>query len=297
MMKMKKLNFIPSPFILVLLVVFSLMSFSLEEVLGQERSRIRMNFIKRSSGDKLVTMTLYAGRGRNMVYLEDQLITLTSSNTDTTVVLAQLTTNSEGVAQLLIEKGYRFPVDEEGFTFIEATFDGNEEYSASSNEIEIKDLEFDLEFNIEDSIKIVSVRAYELDSAGNEVPVDGLFMYVGVQRLYSILPVGEIMSSEDGIYSIEFPDDIPGDSTGNFTVVARIEDNDFYGSVEKRASVSWGTAVAYDLEPPRRKLWTDEAPLWMIVSVFVILVGAWFHFFLSIYKLWQLKKAAKDSLG
>jgi hypothetical protein len=297
MMKMRKFNIIPSSFILVLLVIFSLMSFNHEEVYGQERSRIRMNFVKRSPGDKLITMTLYAGRGRNMVYLEDQLITLTASNTDTIVELAQLTTNAEGVAQLMIEKGYRFPVDDEGFTFIEASFDGNEEYNASSNDIEIKDLEFDLDFTVEDSIKTVSVRAYELDSAGNEVPVDGLFMYVGVQRLYSILPVGEIMSSEDGIYSIEFPDDIPGDSTGNFTVVARIEDNDFYGSVEKRASVSWGTPVAYDLEPPRRQLWTDEAPLWMIVSVFVILVGAWFHFFLSIYKLWQLKKVAKDSLG
>jgi hypothetical protein len=273
-------------------VILFLVGFIPEKAISQERTRLRMSFVKNSSGDKMITMTLYSGRGRNMVFLEDQLITLTASNADTTVELAQLTTNAEGVAQLMVENGYTFPLDEEGFTLIEATYDGNEEYRGSSNDLEIKDLEFDLEFTIEDSIKMVSVKAYELDTTGNEIPVDGLFMYVGVERLYSILPVGEIFSSEEGIYSIEFPDDIPGDSIGNLTIVARIEDNDFYGSVQKKAEVPWGTPVLYDIDPPRRKLWTDEAPLWMILSVFIILTGAWFHFFLSIYKLSKIKKVA-----
>ncbi|MBS0000539.1 MAG: hypothetical protein KFF73_16285 [Cyclobacteriaceae bacterium] len=266
-----------------------------QEAAGQERSRIRLSFVKKSSGDKLITATLYAGRGKSMVYLENELITLTASSADTTVALAELTTSTEGTAQLMIENGYRFPLDEEGFTLIEASFEGNDEYSSASSDIEVKDLEFDLDFSIEDSVKTVSVRAYERDSIGNEVPVDGLFMYVGVQRLYSILPVGEIMSSEEGVYSIEFPDDIPGDSTGTFTVVARIDDNEYYGSVERKEDIAWGTPVSFELEAPQRKLWTDEAPLWMIASVFIVLAGAWFHFFLSIYKLSRIKKVAGDS--
>lgn len=270
------------------------MDSSQNEAVAQERSRIRMNFVKRSSGDKMITLTLYAGRGKNIVYLSDQIITLTASSDGNTVELTTLTTDENGVAQLMIEDGYQFPLDEEGFTTIEASFDGNEEYRASSADIEIKDLNFEMEFIEEDSIKKVAVRAYETDSVGNEIPVDGLFLYVGVQRLYSILPIGEIMDSEEGIYSIEIPDNIPGDSTGSYTIVARIEFNDFYGTVEKMATVQWGTPVSYKLEPPERKLWTDEAPLWMITSVFVILVGAWYHFFLSIYKLNKIKKVAGE---
>jgi hypothetical protein len=297
MKKMKNfgfLNWIPCRLVIGLLFICFLICFSQNEAAAQERSRIQMNFVKRSSGDKMITLTLYAGRGRDMVFLSDQIITLTASNGETSVELAQLTTNKDGVAELMIEKGFQFPLDEEGFTSIEASFDGNDDYRGSSAEIEIKDLIFDLEFLEEDSIKTVKIRAYETDSTGNEIPVDGLFMYVGIQRLYSILPIGEIMDSDDGEYSIEFPEDIPGDSTGSYTVVARIEFNDFYGTVEKKGIVQWGTPVSYHLDPPERKVWTDEAPLWMITSVFVVLVGAWYHFFLSIYKLNKIKKVAKD---
>jgi hypothetical protein len=283
-----------SKFLIWILILCFLMSFTHQEAAAQERSRIRMNIVKKSSGDKIITLTLYAGRGRDMVYLADQTLTLTASSDGTTIELAQLATNENGVAELMIQKGFQFPLDEDGFTTIEANYDGNDEYRGSSTDMEIKDLTFDLEFIEEDSIKTVKVRAYETDSLGNEVPVDGLFMYVGVQRLYSILPVGEIMDSDEGEYSIEFPDNIPGDSTGTYTVVARIEFNDYYGTVEKKASVQWGTPVSYRLQPPERKLWTDEAPLWMITSVFVILVGAWYHFFLSIYKLNKIKKVAED---
>ncbi len=260
---------------------------------AQERSRLRMSCLKNTNGDKVITLTLYSGRGREMVLLDNQLITLTAANNDTIIEMVQLTSNSEGTAQLIIENGYKFPLDENGFTIIEASYEGNDEYRGSSNDIEIKDIHFDIEFSMEDSVKIVSVRAVELDSAGDEVPVDGLFMYIGVQRLYSILPVGEVMDSNEGVYTIEFPDDIPGDSTGKFTVVARIEDNDFYGSVVKKGDVEWGTPVSFDVIPPLRRLWSDEAPLWMLTSVFVVLIGAWYHFFLSIYKLNKIRKVAR----
>jgi hypothetical protein len=296
MNKMKKIYKIPSSLVFVIFFLF-IAGTALHDANAQERARIRMNYQKKSSGDKMITLTLYAGRGKDMVYLDDQAITLSASNGDTTVILTELITNAEGVAQLMIENGYSFPLDTEGFTRIESAYEGNENYSAASSELEVKELEFDLEFSEEDSVKTISIRAYERDSEGNEVPVDGLFMYVGVQRLYSILPIGEIMSSEDGVYSIEFPDDIPGDSTGTFTVVARIEDNDYYGSVEKKAEISWGTPVSYEIQPHQRKLWTDEAPLWMIISVFIVLAGAWYHFFLSIYKLSRIKKVAGDSIG
>jgi hypothetical protein len=249
-----------------------------------------MNFLKDSHGDKNITVTLYSGRGRNTVYLEKATINLTASNADTTVELTQLLTDAKGVAMLKVEKGYRFPLDEEGFTTIEATYGGSDEYRASSTDILVKDLNINVEFDVVDSVKTVYVTATEMDMDGNPVPVDGLIMYVGVQRLYSILPIAEIYSSDEGVYSVEFPNDIPGDSTGTLEVVARIEDNEFYGSVYKRSNVEWGIPVSYELESFHRKLWTEEAPLWMIISVFIILMGAWFHFFYSIYKVSRIKK-------
>lgn len=278
--------------VFLLIGVFSLTDIIITSASAQERSRIRLNYRKNSDESKTITSILFAGRGKNMVYLENDTIILTASANDSTVELARVQTDAKGVGLLQIEKGYQFPTDEDGFTVIEAAFEGNGEYKASSNDLLVKDLNFDISFEVVDSVKTVSVKATETGKEGNPVPVEGLYVYVGVDRLFSILPVGEVYSSKNGLYTLQFPDDIPGDSTGTFTVIARIEDNDFYGSVEKKASVAWGLPVSYKLKPPQRKLWTNEAPLWMIFSIFIVLTGAWFHFFLSIYKLSKIKKVS-----
>lgn len=275
----------------ILGLVLILLTLSVDS-LAQERTRLRLSFVKDTNGDKNINVTLYSGRGRDMVYLEDAIINLYASNNDTTIELSQLSTDADGMATLVVQNGYQFPLDEDGFTIIEATYEGTDEYRGSSNDILVKDLNLDVEFDLVDSVKTVFVTATEMDNEGNPSPVEGLILYVGVQRLYSILPIGEIYDSEEGVYSIEMPDNIPGDSTGNLQVVARIEDNEFYGSVNKREFVQWGIPVSFDLEPVPRRLWTEEAPFWMIISVFVILLGAWFHFFYSIYKLSRIKKVA-----
>ena len=139
------------------------------------------------------------------------------------------------------------------------------------------------------------ITAYSIDGQGEKIPVEELTINVGVQRLYSVLGLDEIDTDEDGVAELEIPDNIPGDAEGNITFVASIEDHDEFGTVTKKASASWGVPVSYEVEPLPRQLFTDEAPLWMIASVFVILLGAWYHFFLSISKLIKLKKAGSES--
>jgi hypothetical protein len=90
---------------------------------------------------------------------------------------------------------------------------------------------------------------------------------------------------------MEFPDDIPGDSAGMLTIVARVVEHDHFGTATKTKSIDWGVPVSYEVKPLPRQLFTDEAPLWMIIGVFIALVGAWYHFFLSIFKLYNLKRA------
>jgi hypothetical protein len=160
--------------------------------------------------------------------------------------------------------------------------------------MEIKDVFLELGFDIEDSVKILTVQAQELNGEGELIPVEGLDINIGVQRLYSVLPVDAVETDEEGIGILEFPDDVPGDSAGMITVVARIEEHDHFGTVTKTGSVNWGLPVSYELKKLPRQLFTDEAPLWMIIAVFIVLVGAWYHFFLSVFKLRKIKTLAKE---
>lgn len=213
---------------------------------------------------------------------------------DSTLYITELITNEEGSADLYIEPGYSLPADEEGITTILASFGGNDTLTSTSTDFEIKDVFLEISFAIEDSVKILTVEANEYDSEGEFVPVEELDINIGVQRLYSILPIGEIETDEDGIATLEFPDDIPGDSVGMLAIVARIDEHDYFGTVTKLGSIDWGVPVSYEVKRLPRQLFTDEAPLWMIIGVFIALVGAWYHFFLSVFKLIKLKRADKE---
>jgi hypothetical protein len=261
---------------------------------SKERTRLRSYFYIDNSGDRQISFLLTAGRGRNMKNVSNASISLDVDLGDSTILLTELTTNEEGFADLWVESGYTFPADEEGITTLLATFSGNDTLRSSDTDLEIKDVFLEMSFDVEDSVKILTVLAKERNGEGERVPVEELDIQIGVQRLYSVLPLDDIETDENGVGILEFPNDIPGDSTGMLTVVARIDEHDYFGTVTKSESVDWGIPVSYELKRMYRQLFTDEAPLWMIIGVFIALVGAWYHFFLSVVKLYNLNKAGKS---
>lgn len=293
-MKMKNHTY---RFILSLIVGFlfiSLVGTSFCQAQSKERTRLRSYFYIHSNGDRQISVLLTAGRGKNMQNVGNAAIDLEVDLGDSTLFLTELITNTDGSADLLIESGYTLPVNEEGITTILASYAGNDSLSSASTDMEIKDVFIEMSFDIEDSVRILTVEANEYNAEGELVPVEELDINIGVKRLYSVLTIDAIETDEDGIGILEFPDDIPGDSMGMITITAQIDEHDYFGTVTKSQSVDWGTPVSYELKRLPRQLFTDEAPLWMIIGVFIAIVGAWYHFFLSVFKLYKLKNAADN---
>jgi len=261
------------------------------KVQAKERTRLRMYYSKLPSGNKQVSVILTSGRGKNTANVADAVISLSVEQEDTTLFLTDIITKADGTAELQIESGYQFPTNEEGFTSLLAEYAGNDSLGAASADMEIKDVILTLSFDIEDSVKFLTVIAEELDSSGSRIPVEGLDIKIGVERLYSTLDIDDIETDDEGLGILEFPNDLPGDSIGTLIVTARIDDHDDYGTMTTKGAIDWGLPVSYEMDPLPRQLYSDEAPLWMILGVVIILAGAWYHFFLSIYKLFKLKKA------
>jgi hypothetical protein len=292
---MISLKNIYSKFSLLLLVCMTLAAtneVSASVAAKKERVRMKMYYFKNDAGERRIQIGLTAGSGKNMHGVKNAQVVLTSVLNDSTVTLATLETDTIGEVTLYFASDFKLPMDEEGKSIISASYDGNEENAAASSELEISDIELEFSFEIEDSVKYLSVAASKLDGEGNKVPVEALEINIGVQRLYSVLPIEKTDTDEDGIAQIEIPNDLPGNEAGVLTFVARIEDNDEFGNVTKSASQDWGTPVSYEIKPLPRQLYTDEAPIWMIASVCIILLGAWYHFFLSISKLMKMKKGS-----
>ena len=277
---------------LFFLGVLILSSSAINTAVAQERVRMKFYYEKNEAGERKFTLGLSAGSGRNMRGVPNAEIVLSADAGDTTFVMATLETDTLGEVVLYLDKAYVLPVDEDGVTTLTAEYAGDEEYRAVSGELMISDIDFEFIFEEIDSVKYLKVLATRVNGDGEKIPVEELGINIGIERLFSILPLEQIETDEDGIAELEIPDDLPGDADGLLTFVARIEDNDEFGSVIEKSSYNWGIPVSYELKPLPRQLFTDEAPLWMIISVFIILLGAWYHFFLSISKLIKLKKAA-----
>ncbi|MEI6750751.1 MAG: hypothetical protein WCM93_16465, partial [Bacteroidota bacterium] len=94
-----------------------------------------------------------------------------------------------------------------------------------------------------------------------------------------------------------------GDSIGNLTVIAQIEENDIYGNVRGEAKINWGLPKRLiNAEKPTGELWTPIAPLWMIITLIIMLVGVWSHYAYTVIQLYKIKKiglikAKKESSG
>jgi hypothetical protein len=128
---------------------------------------------------------------------------------------------------------------------------------------------------------------------GEAVPVPDEDVYVYVKRMFRDLPLAEDFLDENGEFVAEIPDDIPGDAEGNIEIIARFNDHYLFGTVENRQTIQWGVPTQYDFAVSERTLWTQIAPLWMIITLSILLTGVWGHYIYVVVQLIILRKIAR----
>jgi hypothetical protein len=211
---------------------------------------------------------------------------------DFLIRLGSVPTDPEGHAVLVLDETSGLPRGEDGSIRYYAEFEGNEEMLPAEYELYIIDVNLEMSLDMVDSVRTVSLKAYT-GSDGMQVPVADEDVYVYVSRMFNDLPVGEDFLDENGEYTTEIPADIPGDASGNIEIVARFNDHYLFGTVEKRQIVQWGVPADYDFKIPRRTLWTQIAPLWMIITLSIMLIGVWSHYIYVIFQLIRLRRLAR----
>ena len=107
-----------------------------------------------------------------------------------------------------------------------------------------------------------------------------------------MLPIGELTLDESGSAYMEFPSDLPGDTTGYLTIIAKFDDNPTYGNVEKSETLQWGVPTYYSVPKSHRALWTKTPPKWMIYTLSILLAGVWGHYLFALISLIRIKRDA-----
>jgi hypothetical protein len=259
------------------------------------RYRLSLNYQKISSGDKIITARLFYKEGPKFFNVAGETVSFFIMGEEDETPLADIVTNENGNAILQIENGYPLPWDEDGMCIFGARFEGNENARSADGELYITDVDIDFAFTEEEEERYVNVIVTKNDTEGTKVPVYEAEVYGYVERMFSLLPIGEDYSDEEGKLTFEFPKKLPGDSIGNLIVVVRINESDEFGTVEMKKPVRWGLPRDFSESRQPRGLWTDEAPVWMSMAVLIILAGAWLNFFMAIYRVYQMKKRGQQT--
>ncbi len=261
----------------------------------KSRTRLKMYYEKLPDNEKKFSIILTKGSGKKTSGIGGAKILLKIPGDENDLEVATVKTNANGEVVFIIEAGYLLPENENGYTEILASYNGNDSLRSARKKIEFKDINVEISFNLNDSVKYINVFAFEVDADGNNRPVEGIDMNIGVERLFSTLFFEKIETDKNGRGSIIFPDDLPGDSKGNVTIVAKIDEDDDYGTITKTAGVDWGMPVDYAVMSNGRSLFGDEAPIWMIFTIFILLAGAWYHFILATIKIIKMRYLGRNS--
>lgn len=226
----------------------------------------------------------------NKIEVDGAVIDVSQIVDDSAHLIAQTVTNSLGKALLNIPSTNTLTVDDEGYLKFTVSFGGNEDYLDCSGEASFKRMYMNIEIDEdEDSLKSLLITAHFLDAENIEQAVHEVELLVYVKRMFGWLQIGDIWM-EDGEGYFDFPLDIPGDADGNLMIAVKLVDSDDFASAEQTLPTDWGIPVDYSIKEKPRALWSDYAPVWMIIALIIVLTGVWFNFVLAIIKVYKMSK-------
>lgn len=252
---------------------------------------IQLQYFKNTNESRFLKTTLTYSFNRMEIPIPGMEIAF-FSEAEGKKLLGSVFTDDRGVATMELTKDIGLPVNEDGLWEFSTEFEGNDTIEEGSSELSIRDVKLEMSLQEVDSIKTISLKAFTTER-NSDIPVSEEVVMIYVPRMFSMLPIGEATLDERGTSSIEFPSDLPGDSIGNLTIISKFEEHPDFGNVEKKVEIKWGVPAVNKAPVEHRALWTKTAPMWMIITLSVLLTGVWGHYLFAIISLILIKRDSK----
>lgn len=257
---------------------------------SDELLKTRIDLICVQSIDSPIQLVakLRAKEGKSYLAVKDEQIDFFIVTEEDEISIGDNVTNSSGEAAVIITDNSLLSADEDGYYTVSASYNGSDKYEDDSEEFYFKIASINMETSEDEDVKSIDVRVYETID-GEEIPIEDLEITLSVPMMFSNLSIGSEYSDEDGMVAFEFPNDLPGDKTGNVRIIAEVLESDDYGNLRQELEKDWGIPKTEVIEQTR-SLWSPDAPLWMVISFSILMFTVWGHFIYIIYRLFQLKK-------
>lgn len=275
-------------------LIFLIALISWTPLVAQDQLAIAMEMIATQKGDNGIDLKVTVTDEENSEPVKGLTLTFAGTAGDKAVILGEAVTNNAGIAEL--KGGSLEELRKAGRTFsFKAAFAGNDTFGPGETSLDIADVKIILTAEVVDSVNTVKATVNSWDEKGEEVPFKEGELKLYVPRMFSLLPVGDITTDEEGYGEFEFPTDLPGGVNGELTIIARIEEHETFGNAEAATPTTWGVKTDVQASKLPRALWSPDAPLWMVITFTILMVGVWYHYGLIVYELIQVKRLSKPS--
>ena len=131
----------------------------------------------------------------------------------------------------------------------------------------------------------------------SSLPVKEKEVHLFVKGLFSELEVTKaITTDENGVAEFNFPINLPSANNGILTLIARIDKDETFGTVEAQSDVKWGAELKNDeAEWGNRSLSAsrEKAPMFLVIASTLIICFIWGTIFYVIFQLSKIKKSGK----
>jgi len=255
---------------------------------------LTLTYLCTSNDSVCLTANLKVYKKNGSLALMNATIDFSSGQDENFIPVGSAPTDQEGNASVKIAVG-KLQRGKDRMIAYKATFAGSPKYYKNSAEFRAEPAKILISFSSVDTLHYINLTGSRNDLHGHEIPLSKEIVNLHVPRLFSLIKLGAVMLDEEGKASFKFPGNIVGDSLGNLTIIAGIEDNVQFGSVQAVSRINWGMPNEYrksDVFSPRQ-LWTPSAPLWMIITLIVMLSGVWAHYMYAVWELIMIRRSSK----
>ncbi len=258
---------------------------------NRKQVALRLNFYTKSDSERTAVVSAIERDENGKPALAENLkINIYSVSNGTPELFREIITNEKGVGTILLTR--KIEEDVQGTIHLIAKVENNPDYEDAEIEGSAKKGRIIIATTEADSIKTVTATLSGFGEDGNPTPIADVDLTFYAQRLFGVQPLGDdatVTTDENGIASLVFPQNIKGDKTGNVILVAKVENDETYGTVSASTQAQFGEAV--NPEPDTSSaLWKSQAPLWMSFSFFLALTAILTTVSYLIYQLYKIKK-------
>lgn len=198
-------------------------------------------------------------------------------------MMGNITTDANGEGEVTLKK--RFATESDSMTdyLLIGSMKNDPRLVETETKIIIKPATLELSLYRNDSVRYAKAILKEKDSTGQWVPVSGVKIDFFVKRYFTLLPA--VSTDENGEALLELPGELKGDNMGNVKIVARVYENDKYGTLIATREEKWG--YPDKVAAPEDRLLS----LTLIIGVWAVII----YIISQLFKKYSIQSAKNQS--